>query len=121
MIGGVNDVTAGLASIYNANARALAESLGRIASGKSSGAPGKKSQGFRKDSQTFRKKSQTIRRESQTFAQSRGHSGKIRRALVKSRRPSGTVAELPERFADIRAGVTDLPARVGITPKKWAV
>jgi flagellin-like hook-associated protein FlgL len=34
MIGGVNDVTAGLATIYNANSRALSESLGRIASGK---------------------------------------------------------------------------------------
>lgn len=34
MIGGVNSVTSGLASIYNANTRALSESLGRIASGK---------------------------------------------------------------------------------------
>ena len=34
MIGGINDVSSGLASIYNANSRALSESLGRIASGK---------------------------------------------------------------------------------------
>lgn len=34
MIGGVNSVNAGLASIYSANTRALSESLGRIASGK---------------------------------------------------------------------------------------
>jgi flagellin-like hook-associated protein FlgL len=34
MIGGTNSVTSGLASIYNANTRALSESLGRIASGK---------------------------------------------------------------------------------------
>ena len=34
MIGGINDVTAGLATIYNANSRALSESLSRIASGK---------------------------------------------------------------------------------------
>ena len=34
MIGGINDVSSGLSSIYAANTRALSESLGRIASGK---------------------------------------------------------------------------------------
>ncbi len=34
MIGGINSITSGLASIYNANTRALSQSLGRIASGK---------------------------------------------------------------------------------------
>lgn len=34
MIGGINSINSGLASIYNANTRALSQSLGRIASGK---------------------------------------------------------------------------------------
>ena len=34
MIGGINDISSGLARIYSANTKALSESLGRIASGK---------------------------------------------------------------------------------------